>query len=110
MDSNFFKDFIYLFTIDIERERERQRHRQREKQAPCQEPDMGLDPETPGSRPGPKAGAKPLSHLGMPPKALLKAWLPLMVPGAFLMHDVLRPRLGPLGVSMLSASVSPCKC
>ena len=27
-----------------ERERERQRHRQREKQAPCREPDMGLDP------------------------------------------------------------------
>ena len=25
-------------------ERERQRHRQREKQAPCREPDEGLDP------------------------------------------------------------------
>ena len=36
-----------------EREREEQRHRQREKQAPCREPDVGLDPETPGSRPGP---------------------------------------------------------
>ena len=45
----FFKDFIYLFMIDIERER--QRHRQWEKQAPCREPDAGLDPETPGSRP-----------------------------------------------------------
>ena len=34
-----------------ERERERQRHRQREKQAPCGEPDVGLDPDprTPGS-------------------------------------------------------------
>ena len=31
-----------------ERERERQRHRQREKQAPCREPDAGLDPGTPG--------------------------------------------------------------
>ena len=30
-------------------ERERQRHRQREKQAPCREPDMGLDPGSPGS-------------------------------------------------------------
>ena len=29
-----------------------QRHRQREKQAPCREPDVGLDPGTPGSRPG----------------------------------------------------------
>ena len=40
----FVKDFIYLFMIDVERERERRRHRQREKQAPCQEPDVGLDP------------------------------------------------------------------
>ena len=39
---------------------------QREKQAPCREPDVGLDPGTPGSRPGPKAGAKPLSHPGIP--------------------------------------------
>ena len=29
-----------------ERERERQRHRRREKQAPCREPDTGLDPGT----------------------------------------------------------------
>ena len=35
-------------------ERERQRHRQREKQAPCREPDVGLNPGSPGSRPGPK--------------------------------------------------------
>ena len=32
-------------------ERKRQRHRQREKQAPCREPDMGLNPGTPRSRP-----------------------------------------------------------
>ena len=38
------------------------RHRQREKQAPCREPNVGLDPGSPGSRPRPKAGAKPLSH------------------------------------------------
>ena len=43
-----------------------QRHRRRDKQAPCREPDGGLDPGTPGSRPGPKAGAKPLSHPGIP--------------------------------------------
>ena len=36
-------------------ERERQRHRQMEKQAPCREPDMGLDPWSPGSHPGLKA-------------------------------------------------------
>ena len=27
---------------------------------------MGLDPRTPGLHPGPKAGAKPLSHPGIP--------------------------------------------
>ena len=42
--------------IERERERERgQRHRQREMQAPCREPDVGLDPGSPGSRPGLKA-------------------------------------------------------
>ena len=60
----FFKDFIYLFMRD--RERERQRHRQREKQAPCRDPDAGLDPGTPGSRPGLKGGAQLLSHPGVP--------------------------------------------
>ena len=43
-------------------QRERQRHRQREKQAPCREPNMGLDPGTPGSQPEPKVGTKLLSH------------------------------------------------
>ena len=52
---------------DGERARERgQRRRQREKQAPCKEPDAGVDPGTPGSLPEPKAGAKPLSHSGIP--------------------------------------------
>ena len=31
---------------DTQRERERKRHRQREKQAPCREPNAGLDPPT----------------------------------------------------------------
>ena len=33
---------------------------------------MGLDPGTPGSCPGPKAGAKPLSHPGIPRNTVLK--------------------------------------
>ena len=37
------------------RDGERERERQREKQAPCKELDAGLDPESPGSCPGPKA-------------------------------------------------------
>ena len=45
---------------------ERQRYRQREKQAPCRQPDVGLNPKTPGSCPEPKADAQPLSHLGVP--------------------------------------------
>ena len=47
-----FKDFIYLFIHE----------RQREKQAPCKEPDVGLDPRTPVSYPGRKGGTEWLSH------------------------------------------------
>ena len=35
------------------------------------EPDVGFDPGSPGSRPGPKAGAKPLRHPGIPLLLLL---------------------------------------
>ena len=34
-------------------------------QAPCEEPDMGLDPRTPGSHPKPKADRCLLSHPGI---------------------------------------------
>ena len=54
----FFKDFKYLFV----RRTEKQRHRQREKEAPCREPDVGLDPRTPESGPELKADTQPLSH------------------------------------------------
>ena len=47
-------------------ETEREREKQREKQAPCGEPDAGLDSVTPGSRPGLKAAAQPPSHPGVP--------------------------------------------
>ena len=33
----------------------------------------GLDPWTPGSRPGPKVGTKPLSHPGIPSNLILKS-------------------------------------
>ena len=61
----FFFLRFYLFI------HERHTHTQRgrdteEKQAPCRKPIVGLDPRTPGSRPGPKAGAKSLSHPGIP--------------------------------------------
>uniref|UniRef100_A0A8P0NYW3 Gamma-aminobutyric acid type A receptor subunit alpha6 n=2 Tax=Canis lupus familiaris TaxID=9615 RepID=A0A8P0NYW3_CANLF len=59
----FFKIFIYLF-IETHTHTQRQRHRQREKQAPCREPDVGLNPGSPGSYPGAAGGAKPLHHRG----------------------------------------------
>ena len=52
MNEFIFKKYCaYLFMRDTERER----GRGRKKQAPCREPDVGLDPGTPGSGPGPKA-------------------------------------------------------
>ena len=38
--------------------------RQREKQAPCREPNVGLDSRPLGSQPESKADAQPLSHSG----------------------------------------------
>ena len=53
------------------------------------EPDMGFDPGSPGLRPGPKAGAKPLRHPGIPGgwfqlqyflnKLLLKKSFPIII-------------------------------
>ena len=65
VDSYIFLIFNFLKILYIhERHRERQKHRQREKQAPCREPDEGLNPRTLGSRPKPKADAQPLNHPG----------------------------------------------
>ena len=58
--------------IVTERDREREREREAETQAEGEagslhrEPDVGFDPGSPGSRPGPKAGAKLLRHPGIP--------------------------------------------
>ena len=62
-----FKIFIlFIHEGNRERKRERQRHRQREKQAPCREPDVGLEPWVSRITPGAQGGAKPLSHPGSP--------------------------------------------
>ena len=59
--------FFKIFNLFIhERCRERQRHRLREKQVPCGEPDIRLNPGTPGSRTELKADAQPLSPPGIP--------------------------------------------
>ena len=66
---NLFYLFIfYLFMIVTHREREAETQAEGEAGSMHREPDMGLDPGSPGSRPGPKAGAKPLRHPGIPKK------------------------------------------
>ena len=60
-DVIFLKDFFFLFIHDRHREREAETQAEGEVGSK-QEPDVGLDPGTPGSCPGPKAGTKPLSH------------------------------------------------
>ena len=51
MENCVIRIFLKILFIH-ERNTEEQRHRQREKQAPCREPDVGLDPGSPGSCPG----------------------------------------------------------
>ena len=65
---NLFFKIFYLFVRDTERERERGAETQAEGEAGSmhREPEVGFDPGSPGSRPGPKAGAKPLHHPGIP--------------------------------------------
>ena len=52
---------------DTEREREAETQAEGEAGSMHWEPDVGFDPGSRGSRPGPKAGAKPLGHPGIPP-------------------------------------------
>ena len=61
-----FEGFFLRFYLFIHRDKERQRHRQREKQASCREPDVGLDPRSPGSHPGLQVAAKPTVPPGLP--------------------------------------------
>ena len=52
--------------IVTEREREAETQAEEEAGSTHRKPDVGFDPGPPGSRPGPKAGAKPLRHPGIP--------------------------------------------
>ena len=67
--------FFVRFYLFIHERRREQRHRQREKQAPCGEPDVGLDPSTLRPQPEPKAETQPLSHPGAPVKSFLIIFL-----------------------------------
>ena len=57
--------------IVTEREREAETQAEGEAGSMHREPDVGFDPESPGLRPGPKAGAKPLRHPGIPNNTLI---------------------------------------
>ena len=57
-----FDSFFY----DSHRVREAETQAEGEAGSMHREPDVGFDPGSPGSRPGPKAGAKPLRHPGIP--------------------------------------------
>ena len=52
--------------IVTHREREAETQAEGEAGSMHREPDVGFDPGSPGLRPGPKAGAKPLHHPGIP--------------------------------------------
>ena len=58
--------------IVTEREREAETQAEGEAGSMHREPDVGLDPGSTGSCPGPKAGAKPLRHPGIPHPLILK--------------------------------------
>ena len=66
--------------IVTERERGTETQAEGEAGSMHREPDVGFDPRSPGSRPGPKAGAKLLRHPGIPKPKILDNLL------AYLLH------------------------
>ena len=67
----FFSKILFIYSWETHRER--QRHRQKEKQAPCREPDVGLDP---GSRDHALGWRQTqlLSHPGVPLQYIIMAY------------------------------------
>ena len=57
-----------MIVTHTEREGEAETQAEGEAGSMHREPDVGFDSGSPGSRPGPKAGAKPLCHPGIPEK------------------------------------------
>ena len=55
-----------MIVTETEREREAETQAEGEAGSMHREPDVGFDPGSTGSHPGPKAGAKPLRHPGIP--------------------------------------------
>ena len=65
--------------IVTQREREAETQAEGEAGSMHREPDVGFDPGSPGSRPGPKAGAKPLRHPGIPWVSSLYVLSPFLI-------------------------------
>ena len=63
---NFFYFLNYLFMIVTERDREAETQAEGEAGSMHREPNVGFDPGSPVSCPGPKAGSKPLRTQGSP--------------------------------------------
>ena len=63
---NFFYFFLFIYDSHTEIEREAETQAEGEAGSMHREPDVGFDPGSPGSRPGPKASTKPLRHPGIP--------------------------------------------
>ena len=61
-----------MIVTHTQREREAETQAEGEAGSMHREPDVGFDPGSPGSCPGPKAGAKPLRHPGIPESGILK--------------------------------------
>ena len=61
--------------IVTHREREAETRAEGEAGSMHWEPNVGFDSGSPGSRPGPKAGAKPLRHPGIPVDFILEVLL-----------------------------------
>ena len=64
--------------IVTEREREAETQAEGEAGSMHREPDVGFDSGSPGSCPGPKAGAKPLRHPGIPCNDFLMGPFPVI--------------------------------
>ena len=71
----YFINFFLFIIYDSHREREAETQAEGEVGSMHWEPDVGFDPGSPGSRPGPKAGAKPLRHPGIPHPSLFTPFI-----------------------------------
>ena len=60
--------------IVTQREREAETQAEGEAGSIHRESDVGFDPGSPGSHPGPKAGTKPLRHPGIPLRVFLRLY------------------------------------